>query len=88
MSIISSDILHIASKTDLRFLRNKKILITGASGLVGSYFAQTLQHLIKINEGPSKLFLSSKSGEFQFKVDPSTEVITGDITNLKLFYYN
>ena len=26
MSIISSDILHIASKTDLRFLKNKKIL--------------------------------------------------------------
>ena len=84
MSIISSDILHITSKTDLRFLKNKKILITGASGLVGSYFAQTLQHLIKINEGPSKLFLSSKSGEFQFKIDPSAEVITGDITNPKL----
>jgi FlaA1/EpsC-like NDP-sugar epimerase len=57
MSIISNDISNIASRTDLKFLKNKKILITGASGLVGSYFAQTLQHLVTIGEGPSKLFL-------------------------------
>jgi len=85
MSIISNDISNIASRTDLKFLKNKKILITGASGLVGSYFAQTLQHLITIGEGPSKLFLSSKSGKFQFNLDPSTEVIVGDITNLQIF---
>jgi len=48
MSIISNDISNIASRTDLKFLKNKKILITGASGLVGSYFAQTLQHLLQL----------------------------------------
>jgi len=85
MSIISSDISNIISKTDLKFLKNKKILITGSSGLVGSYFVQTLQHLIKIGEGPSKLFLSSMSGKFQYDVDPSAEVVVGDLTNLQLF---
>lgn len=84
MNILSDDVSKILAQTDLKFLKDKKILITGASGLVGSYFAQTLQHLFSNNDGPSKLFLSSKSGEFQFMVDPFTEVITGDLTNLQL----
>jgi len=84
MNIISDDIVNITSKIDLSFFKNKKVLITGASGLVGSYFAQTLQQLISIGDGPAKLFLSSKSGVFQFKMDPSIEAINGDITNFKL----
>jgi nucleoside-diphosphate-sugar epimerase len=84
MSIISEDISSIISNTDLYFLKDKDILITGASGLVGSYFAQTLQELKKKGVGPSRIFLSSKSGEFQFDVDIDTEVLVGDITDLRI----
>ena len=84
MSVINNDVSDVISKTDLDFLKGKKILITGASGLVGSYFAQTLQKLNLNNDGPSKVFLSSKSGNFQFIVDSLTEVIVGDISNSHL----
>ena len=80
MNIVDEDISNIIAKTELNFLKDKEILITGASGLIGGYFAQTLQKLKQTNDGPSRIFLSSKSGEFQFHVDSETEIITGDLS--------
>lgn len=84
MNIIDEDILNIIAKTELDFLKNKEVLITGASGLIGGYFAQTLQKLKQTNEGPSRIFLSSKSGKFQFHVDSEAEIITGDLSQVNV----
>jgi len=81
MSIISSDIERIISNTDLEFLNGKEILVTGASGLVGSYFVQTMQTLNENGKGPSRVYVSSKTGVFQFNLNPIVEVLIGDLTN-------
>lgn len=84
MNVIAEDVSKIINKTELSFLKNKQVLITGASGLMGSYFAQTLQQLKHDGVGPSKIFLTSKSGNFNFDVSPEVEVITGDMSKTKV----
>jgi UDP-glucuronate decarboxylase len=84
MSIVQEDISKLISKINLDYMLGKKILITGASGLIGSYFAQSIQHLCDSKESPSRIFLSSKTGFFQFKVNPNVKVIEGDILKVDL----
>jgi len=81
MSIISNDIDRIISNTDLEFLTGKEVLVTGASGLVGSYFVQTMQTLSKNGKGPSRVYISSKTGLFQFNINPAVQVLIGDLTD-------
>ena len=81
MSIISSDIERIISNTDLEFLNNKEVLVTGASGLVGSYFVQTMQMLNENGKGPSRVYVSSKTGIFALDISPTVQVLIGDLTN-------
>lgn len=81
MSIIEEDVSRIIRTTDLSYFLNKKVLITGASGLMGRYFTQTLLTLQSLGVGPSSMFLSSKSGHFNFDLDPSAEVIAGDLND-------
>ena len=45
--IIENDVDKILSKVNLSPLKNKSILITGASGLLGSYFVSCLKRLQK-----------------------------------------
>ena len=81
MSIILNDIDRIISNTDLEFLTGKNVLVTGASGLVGSYFVQTLQALNENGNGPSRVYVSSKTGLFQFNINPTVQVLIGDLTD-------
>lgn len=45
--IIEEDVLYIINNNEINKLKDKSILITGASGMIGSYFVHTL---IKLNE--------------------------------------
>ena len=81
MTIIPNDIERIISNTNLEFLTGKEVLVTGASGLVGSYFVQTMQTLNRIGKGPSRVYVSSKTGLFQFNLNPTVQVLIGDLTN-------
>ena len=45
--IIDKDILEIRNKIDFSEMRNKRILITGASGIVGIYLISSLRDFIK-----------------------------------------
>jgi nucleoside-diphosphate-sugar epimerase len=85
MSIISKDINNIILQSDLDFLSGKDILITGASGLVGGYIAQTIQYFRQGGEIQSKFILSSKSGQFNFKLETGTELVIADITDPNFF---
>ena len=40
-----------------KFLKNKKVLITGATGMLGSYFISFFLLLLKINNKPKKITL-------------------------------
>jgi len=81
MNVVYEDILQIVRNTNVNFLSGKTVLITGASGLMGSYFAQVFMHLGLTGNGPEKLFLTSKSGKFQFDTGNFTEIIEGNLAN-------
>jgi len=81
MNVVYEDISQIVRNTNMNFLSGKTVLITGASGLLGSYFAQVFMHLELSGNGPAKLFLTSKSGKFQFDTGNFTEIIEGNLAN-------
>jgi nucleoside-diphosphate-sugar epimerase len=85
MSTIIEETKNIISFIDFEGLKNKKILITGASGLVGLYLVSCLNHLIKTHN--IKIFVWVKSD-----IDPNVKlifddctIIQSDITNLDNF---
>jgi FlaA1/EpsC-like NDP-sugar epimerase len=45
--IIINDVENICSQIDHDFLTNKKVLITGSSGLIGTYILAYMASLIK-----------------------------------------
>jgi nucleoside-diphosphate-sugar epimerase len=81
MDEINCDVENIISKIDYKSFNGKKILLTGASGLMGTYFLSVLQALVKINQIDLKVYVSTKSGKFNVSVDPRVEIILGDLTN-------
>jgi len=84
MFLISQDIDEIIKKTNLDLFNNKEVLITGSTGLLGTYFIHTLSNLKLLGKGPSKIFVSSKTdieSNWQKNIYESTEIIIGDLNN-------
>jgi nucleoside-diphosphate-sugar epimerase len=85
MSVIEEDILEVIKKIKLPDLKNKRILITGASGLVGVYLSQFFKSLKQ--EFNIEIYCWIKN-----KVDPNfnnifdgLNIIQSDITDLNSF---
>jgi nucleoside-diphosphate-sugar epimerase len=85
MSIIEEDVLEVIKKIKLPDLKNKRILITGASGLVGVYLSQFFKSLKQ--ELNLEIYCWIKN-----KVDPNfnnifngLNIIQSDITDLNSF---
>jgi nucleoside-diphosphate-sugar epimerase len=85
MDFLKKELNKIIGDIDFSYLKDKKVLITGASGLVGFYLSQCLKELQK--ELNIKIYLSYKNSipdylkqYFNFQY---TE-LKGDITTLKL----
>ena len=85
MDILNKEITHITQSIDFSSLKGKKILITGATGLVGFYLTQCVKNLRK--ELGLEIFLSYKNDIPSYLKDyynfPYTE-LKGDITSLTL----
>jgi UDP-glucuronate decarboxylase len=79
MSVIHEDVIEIISKENIAHFRNKKILVTGASGLVGSYFAVFFQTINETHAGNIDLYLGSHSGNFLIPILKNTNVIIGSL---------
>ena len=79
MTIINSEVRKLIKYIETKPLENKKILVTGASGLVGNYFSSLFQEILKSSSAEFELYLSSKSGEFNLIIDKSTKIIIGDL---------
>ena len=60
-NIISDECSNIYSQSKFKFLKDKKILITGASGLVGQYLIGFFLESLKTEYKPKKIFLISRS---------------------------
>jgi nucleoside-diphosphate-sugar epimerase len=85
MNFLKEDINRIVENIDFTSLQNKKVLITGASGLVGFYLTQCVKRLQ--NELNIEVYLSYKNNIPSYLKDyydfPYTE-IKEDITSVKL----
>jgi UDP-glucuronate decarboxylase len=79
MNLIQEDTALILDKFQSPFFDGKSVLITGASGLVGSYLLEYFQQLRSRQDSQLQLFVSSKSGEFVVPLANSTKVVSGDI---------
>lgn len=79
MNLIQEDVALNLDKFHSRFFDGKSVLITGASGLVGSYLLECFQQLRSLQDAPLQLIVSSKSGEFVVPLSDSTKVVSGDI---------
>jgi UDP-glucuronate decarboxylase len=85
MSIILQETKEIISKIDFSELNNKKILITGASGLVGIHMLSCLKELSKsINIDISVWIHNDVSIEF-VEIFDNCKIIKKDITKLDSF---
>jgi nucleoside-diphosphate-sugar epimerase len=85
MNFLKEDIIRVIQNIDFTSLTDKKVLITGASGLVGFYLTQCVKRLQ--NEFNIEVYLSYKNNIPSYLKDyydfPYTE-IKEDITSVKL----
>jgi nucleoside-diphosphate-sugar epimerase len=76
---IDYDALEISSRTDLSHFANKKILVTGASGLMGVNLLSILSKLETTSNAPRSIHAISKSGEFPVQVEKSIKRLKLDL---------
>jgi UDP-glucuronate decarboxylase len=82
MNQIEKDIQNLLSEANEQFFEGKSILITGASGLVGSYLTTFFQSLDSYELNNLDLYVSSLSGEFTTEIKGNTKILKGDLTDL------
>jgi len=85
--IITSDAKEICEKIDFSEIKNKSILITGASGLIGAYFQACFKQLSETNKCEFKVsaIIHNEPPSFLKKLldYDGLSIIQGDITDLK-----
>lgn len=71
---------------DLSFFKEKSVLITGATGLMGAYLSEIFVAMMKTTNGPKEIILTSKSGISPFSTRSSDKIVTisGDLTDPKV----
>jgi dTDP-glucose 4,6-dehydratase/UDP-glucuronate decarboxylase len=84
MNQIELDVETLITRENEEYFNQKAILVTGASGLLGSYFVTFFQKLNSLKNGQIKLYVSSLSGYFTVPVSENTVVLKGDLTDLEL----
>ena len=78
---IESDIQDLITKEFQEHFQDRSILITGASGLMGSYFTTLFQVFNKEFAGNTKLYLMSKSDNYPILIDVDSFRLTLDLAN-------
>ena len=83
--IIQRDALDICQKTNLNYLKGKTILVTGASGLLGTYFLASLKKYADLNKCAIKIIAvvyNQLPGHLNiYKKDKRFSFLRGDLTN-------
>lgn len=79
-NMIEGDIQHLVSTDFQSNFRERNVLITGASGLMGTYFATLFQLFNREFSGSTKLYLLSKSNDYSIPIDPESTKLSIDLT--------
>lgn len=72
--IIDEDVKSIQNKLDLSWFSKKKILITGASGMVGFYLFRCFSDLLSTKISPMELWVVSKSGIYPDQIPKNNQI--------------
>jgi nucleoside-diphosphate-sugar epimerase len=85
INIIEQDSINICKNISLVFLKNKTVLITGASGLLGTYFLETINTFINKTNSKVKVFCiihgDIPNHLIKFKKRRGFNFIKGDLTD-------
>jgi nucleoside-diphosphate-sugar epimerase len=73
-NIVKEDIESILKLVDLSWFKNKKVLITGASGMIGYYLLECLAAAINKGYGPSEIWVISKTGIFPDDISKAIQI--------------
>ena len=58
-------VISLNSRVNVNKFENSKILVTGASGMIGSYLTNSINSLLALNgKAPAKMLLTSRNGDF------------------------
>jgi nucleoside-diphosphate-sugar epimerase len=74
----------IINQDFIEFFQGQRILISGASGLLGMHFAQLFQTFNCDFDGQTEITVISKTGIFPFELDNKVQIIQQDLTESSL----
>lgn len=84
IQIIEDDARKICQKVDLSEIKDKSILITGASGLMGHYYSACLKVSLAGNQSKAQVYCVAQRPPdywYEFLDYPGAEVLFGDLTD-------
>jgi dTDP-glucose 4,6-dehydratase/UDP-glucuronate decarboxylase len=73
-SIVQEDVDSVLKLVDLSWFKDKEVLITGASGMIGYYLLECLTAAIHKGFGPSKIWAVSKTGIFPDEISKDIQI--------------
>jgi UDP-glucuronate decarboxylase len=85
MSIIVDESKEIVKKINFNQLKNKKILITGASGLIGTYLVSCLKELIQTHNIDIFVWVKNDIEKEFLEIFDGCNIVKDDITNTSSF---
>lgn len=85
MQFINEECLEITKKIDFTTIKNLKILVTGASGLVGLYLINTLKQLKETNNIEIYGWVKSELDKTHINFFEDIKIIKGDICDSNTF---
>jgi nucleoside-diphosphate-sugar epimerase len=80
---IELDAQRVHSQTDLTFFKDKKILVTGASGIIGVNFLSVLALQNETQNRPQYIHAVTKTGKFPITLANTISPIVIDLTDVK-----
>lgn len=75
---------NIINQDFIQFFQGQRILISGASGLLGMHFTQMFQSFNDDFDGQTEITVISKTGIFPFALDNKVQIIQQDLTQSSL----
>ena len=75
---------NIINQDFIEFFQGQRILISGASGLLGMHFTQMFQTFNNDFDGQTEITVISKTGIFPFALDNKVQIIQQDLTQSSL----